>query len=451
MITGRLDRLHLGDLMQWLTMGALSGRLALRDRVHERRIDFLDGRVVYASSTAPSERLATWLTGSGLLAPDLARRLLARSLLDRRLFTDVLVEEGIPAEAIHRLLSQLAAAVVSRSLNHEELEFRFDEAYPVRDLMGVSLNVEPNSLLMEAARRLDEHDESSEESAAAVLPFEGRAFETLFWELVAEGVPESEPMAGSELARVAETIRLVVRTLAQWLDSSPGLVPLPESQADAIAAAADAGEPVSLTGRPQSVWNQAVFATSVHGADIVVPETLAALEEAAANLNLWNAMAFGDTWRRPAVPRLDALSSSTAETWSHAAAAAAKVIGCDPGTARLAAHLVVVPTDLVLWALSSLQVSHHGLRAALLDQLPRRLGTGLARRAVFPDSMTSLFTGREPTPLAVALDLARETLPGASVWLATGPEDPADLVERFEASRLTAASEAARSAAAPHN
>jgi hypothetical protein len=448
-ITGRLDRLHLGDLMQWLTMGSLSGRLSLRDRAHERHVDFVEGRVVYASSTAPRERLATWLVESGLLEPDQGRRFLARSLLDRRLFTDVLIDEGVPAEAIHRLLRQLAATIVSRSLTHPELDFRFDEAYPVKDLLNVSLNIEPNSLLMEAARRLDEVPDDYADRDPAVLPFEGAAFEELFWDLIASSVPDSEPLGGSALAGIAETIRRVIRTLAHWLDSSPGLVPLPETQAESILDSAASSETVILEGRPQATWNQMVFAASVHGADIAVPETLSGLERAGADLGLWNAMASDDAWRRQAVQRLDDHTSAAARAWSRAAAAASPALGADPDTVRLAAHLVVVPTDLVLWALSSLSVEHRGLRAALLHQLPRRLGTGLARRAGFPESLATLFADQTPSPLGTALMVARDALPGGAVWLPTATEDPTELLLHFDRQQLTAAGEAAVAALEP--
>ena len=75
-------------------MGGVSGRLTLKDARGERRLDFIDGRVCYASSTIPEERLATWLTKRSLIPIGELRRILATSMLRRALFTDLQIAEG---------------------------------------------------------------------------------------------------------------------------------------------------------------------------------------------------------------------------------------------------------------------------------------------------------------------------------------------------------------------
>jgi hypothetical protein len=161
-IQGNLDRLHLGDLLQWLQLGRLNGRLTLIGRQSKRHLDFLDGQIVYVSSSVPQERLASWLATEGLLPVSQLRRLLGVSLLRRTLFTNLLVDRGgFSPEGLRRSLTRLAETITSRVLATGEVRFVFDPKYPVASLLGLTLRVEPNTLVLEAARRSDENGRSS--------------------------------------------------------------------------------------------------------------------------------------------------------------------------------------------------------------------------------------------------------------------------------------------------
>jgi hypothetical protein len=186
-IQGSLDRLHLGDLLQWFQMGGLTGRLTLVEHHRRRHLDLLDGEVVYASSTVPEERLASWLAAEGVLPASLLRRLLAVSLLRRTLFTGLLIEQGgFSPEHLRSSLARLAETITSRVLSAREVRFELDPSYPVQRFLGMTLNVEPNTLIMEAARRSDEHNHLDQPAPDVELPFEGTAFDTFFWQLIQE-------------------------------------------------------------------------------------------------------------------------------------------------------------------------------------------------------------------------------------------------------------------------
>jgi hypothetical protein len=200
---------------------------------------------------------------------------------------------------------------------------------------------------------------------------------------------------------------------------------------------------VELFGYPHATWNQMVLACSVRSSDRRRPRTLPALEEHAAELDLWVEMTGSEFWRRPLADKLDDLTHRVVVTWSHAAAAAAPHLGVDPATASLAAHLVAVPTDLVLWVLTTLPVPHQRMRQALLHQLPRRVGFGLARLADFPAEICLLLDPQTPTPLGVCLHLGREHLPSASVWPLTVPDENGSLLEIATPAALSVAREAA--------
>ena len=448
MIEGNLDRLHFGDLLQWFQMGGVSGRLTLKDSRGERRLDFIDGRVCYASSTIPEERLATWLTKRSLIPVGELRRILATSMLRRALFTDLLIAEGrVSPEDLQASLTDLAEAITSRILIAPEVSFEFVPNHPVLDILGLSLNVEPSHLLMEAARRSDEDEPGQVDRRSYELPFTGEAFEDLFWRMIREGVSEEDAVDGDQLSRLHDLVRDIVSTIAQWLSSSPGLVPLPAGQIEDLITSAEDEPPFYLPGRPHAVWNQMVLACTVRNRSQPGPLNLTELDTIAADLDLWDEMVGSGFLKRPEASKLDRLIRQVVAVWSQTAAAAAPHLDVAPETASLAVHLVTVPTDLVLWVLTTLPVPHQRLRKTLLEHLSRRVGSRLAHLADFPSVIREVLDPRSPTPLGACLHLGRECLPTAATWPSTVPGSSETLLEVASPAALALAADAAREVA----
>ena len=444
-IQGNLDRLHLGDLLQWLQLGRLSGRLTLINHSSKRHLDFLDGQIVYASSTVPSERLGSWLAHEGLLPVSELRHLLAVSLLRRTLFTGLLLDKGgFSPDHLRTSLTRLAETITCRVMAANDVRFVLDPDYPVRQLLGLTLHVEPNSLVLEAARRTDENGRELTPDEAFPTDFGGEAFDTFFWELIREGISDNDRVDGEEMVRLQQLIRDILGVLADWLSTSPGLVPVPARQAAVVSNQLRVAGQVGLDGLPHAVWNQMVLACSIRGPGLRAPENLAELTASAADLNLWSEMLGDSKWQRPDAPRIDDLVESATAAWSTAAAAAANHIGVPLDTVRLAVNLVTVPTDLVLWVLSSLPVSHRRLKYTLVRELPRRLGKSLAHMADFPVQFRQLFDGAVATHLGACLNLGRGVLPTAHVWPATMPDDESLVAALLSTGTLSEASEAVR-------
>lgn len=447
MIRGNLDRLHLGDLLQWFQMGELSGRLTLTEHHRDRHLDFIDGQIVFVSSTVPEERLASWLATEGLLPVSTLRRLLAVSLLRRTLFTSLLMEQGgFSADHLKASLTRLAETITSRLLISRDLRFELDPAYPVRDLLGLTLHVDPNLLMMEAARRNDETPSPPDPEGGFDLPLTGDSFDSFFWSLIREGISDEERVDGEEVSRLQGLIRSIVSTLAQWLTSGPGLVPVPPSQISRLQDIAEAGRHPELLGLPHVVWNQMVLACAIRSPHLQHPETMQDLTQQAAELDLLAELRRSERWRRPHAGRIDELTGRTVLEWSRGAAAAAPHVDVVADAVRLAVHLAVVPTDLVLWVLSTLPVPHRRLRTILLRELPRRLGLGLAQMADFPHPFLQLFDRDALTRIGTCLHLARGVLPTATVWPPTVPEDESLLLDLAAPANLTQAAAAARRA-----
>ena len=445
MIEGSLDRLHFGDLLQWLQMGEVSGRLILKDSRGERRFDFVDGRVSFASSSHPNERLATWLAKRKVVPVGELRKILATSMVRRGLFTDLLVTEGkVAPEDVKLSLTDLAESITGRILALQQVHFRFEPEYPVLDILGLRLDMEPSQMLMEGARRSDENDIPEVTDGSYELDVVGEAFENLFWVVVRDGISGEEFLNGEQMSDLHDLIRNIVSTLTQWLASSPGLVPLPSGQIDELADCHARGRPISLFGLPQVVWNQMVLACSVRHQGSQGPMTIGQLEKIAGKLDLWRDMTDSEMFQRPDAGKLDEVIGHAVTTWSRAAAAAAPHLGIDPETAALAVHLVTVPTDLVLWVLTTLPVPQQGLRKALLGHLSRRVGTRLAYLVDFPTEIREILDLREPTPLGTCLHFGRECLASAATWPPTVPDAGEALLDIASPSVLVAAADAAR-------
>jgi hypothetical protein len=448
MIKGCLDRLHFGDLLQWFHMGNVSGRLTLKGGRGERRLDFNHGKVCFVSSAVPEERLASWIAARSALDPTNLRRVLATSMLRRELFTDLLLAEGAcDAAQMRKDLTDLAEAVTGRVLLSAQVDFEFDPEYPVRDVLGLNLDVAPSQLLLEAARRSDERDPRAPEDNPQELPLGGEAFESLFWDLVRDGISADDPVDGARLTEFHDLVQDIVDTLAHWLASSPGLVPLPAGQIAAIAGEVSGRDPEELFGLPHVTWDEMVLARALHISGQPGPLTMAEIEKATAEIAIVPDLVAAEFLRRPDAGRLDRLVRRLVSVWSRTSAAAAPHLGVNPRTATVAVHLVSVPTDLVLWVLTRLPVPHRQLRKALLHHLSRRVGARLARLADFPTPFRDIISPHDPTPLGVCLNLGRQSLSAVSGWPPTVPDGEGRELEVASPAVLALAADAARQTA----
>jgi hypothetical protein len=449
MIKGRLDRLHFGDLLQWFQMGNVSGRLTLQGGRGERRLDFSNGKVCFVSSTVPEERLASWIAARSAVEPAHLHRILVLSMLRRELFTDLVLDDGtLDPEQLKSSLTDLAEMVTGRVLLSPRVEFSFDPEYPVRDVLGLRLDVAPSQLLLEGARRSDEKTPETPDDGHQELPLVGEAFESLFWDLVRDGISSDESVDGAQLTTFRDLVQDIVKKVTQWLASSSGLVPLPTSQVAAISGEVIGRDPEELFGLPHAAWNQMVLARALNLPGRAGPLSLTEIEKTCTEIGVGGDLAAADFLQRPDAGRLDRLVRRLVSVWSRTAAAAAPHLGVDFRTATLAVHLVSVPTDLVLWVLTTLPVPHRNLRKALLVHLSRRVGSNLARLADFPLPLREVINPVKATPLGICLDLGRRCLPTIAGWPATVPGDDESELDFASSNALSKAAEAASQTAA---
>lgn len=156
-IKGSLREASLPDVLQLLAMGQKTGCLSVTDRSNFGSIFFDRGRISYASIVNRRDRLGDVLVKNGVLSPqqlDAAVALQGRQRQKR--LGDILVEQQmISRDVLHRFIRiQIEEAVYylftwAQGTFSFEADVRPDE----RDLL-VAIN--PESLLLEGARRVDE-------------------------------------------------------------------------------------------------------------------------------------------------------------------------------------------------------------------------------------------------------------------------------------------------------
>ena len=156
-IKGSLKEASLPDVIQLLALGRKTGCLAVADRQNFGYIYFDDGRIIFASIVNRRDRLGDLLVRSGRISDAQLRAAVDRQAGDRdRKLGEILVELGYitRAELEDHIRVQVEEAVYYL-FTWSSGTFNFEAGVrPEREDFLVSIN--PESLLLEGARRVDE-------------------------------------------------------------------------------------------------------------------------------------------------------------------------------------------------------------------------------------------------------------------------------------------------------
>jgi tetratricopeptide (TPR) repeat protein len=156
-IKGNLREAGLPDVLQLLAMGQKTGCLSLTDRSNFGYIYFDRGRITYASIVNRRDRLGDLLVKNGLLdAKELFAAIDAQGKSPSLRLGEILVGRGsITREQLeHYIRVQIEEAVYFLfTWNQGSFQFEPDQR-PEEGAMLVSIN--PENLLLEGARRIDE-------------------------------------------------------------------------------------------------------------------------------------------------------------------------------------------------------------------------------------------------------------------------------------------------------
>ena len=156
-IKGSLKEASLPDVLQLLSMGKKTGCLAVTHRNNFGYIYFDKGRISFASIVNRRDRLGDILVKSGLISQsDLEAAIAAQSKQRDKRLGDILVSQGlISREVLHQQIRIQIEEAVYFLFTWTQGSFNFEaEIRPEEQDFLVSIN--PESLLLEGARRVDE-------------------------------------------------------------------------------------------------------------------------------------------------------------------------------------------------------------------------------------------------------------------------------------------------------
>jgi len=156
-IKGSLKEASLPDVIQLLAMGKKTGCLAVADRQNFGYIYFDDGLITYASIVNRRDRLGDILVKAGRITTEQQREAIQEqeTFRDRKL-GEILVEKGIlDASELQQYIRLQIEEAVYFLFTWNSGTFNFEAGvHPEREDLLVAIN--PESLLLEGARRVDE-------------------------------------------------------------------------------------------------------------------------------------------------------------------------------------------------------------------------------------------------------------------------------------------------------
>lgn len=392
-ISGTLDRLNLGDLLEWLHLTRATGRLQLSAGSTTRSFDIVGGKVSFASSSRASERLASWLLRRDLAPRRTLLRALAISQTRGEIFTEVVERQfGVSHETLIEAGRSLATALASRLLREEVIAFHFDPAWPVTDRYHVTLDLECSKLIMQAAYRADTAPPAEQQPVAPRSTLDPEAMESLFWRILDDIADES--VEAGEVVRAHRTLLQVGDVMHRWVSQGPPLLPIPETEVERARARLAAGSPPSLVDSPTLAWD---ILALVNGLDAP------GMSRAGGSAEAWQ-LAGEDTaflasllldnprWHRE-VRSMDATLRRAALSRAAAARHLAPVFRLSEDNGATAVALGIVLLDLVLVTLASAPLASVSMQGAALRRLLPLLGHAAATAAGFPALIAAALTG----------------------------------------------------------
>lgn len=156
-IKGSLKGASLPDVLQLLAMGKKTGCLSVTHRSNFGYIFFEKGRICYASIVNRRDRLGDMLVKNSVISQDqLEAAISAQSRLRDKRIGELLVEQGaLTREELHQYVRRQIEEAVYFLFTWMQGTFNFEaDVHPEEQDLLVSIN--PESLLLEGARRMDE-------------------------------------------------------------------------------------------------------------------------------------------------------------------------------------------------------------------------------------------------------------------------------------------------------
>jgi len=155
-LSGNLQTMLPGDLLQWLSLGQKTGTLVISNKRVEKKIFFRRGRVISSASNDPREYLGQFLMSHGYLTEPELKKAMEVQLQSGILLGKILVMIDVIAETdLQRLMRLKAEEEIYDIFLWNDGDFYFiDDELPQQEM--IPLQVDVTGIIMEGTRRVDE-------------------------------------------------------------------------------------------------------------------------------------------------------------------------------------------------------------------------------------------------------------------------------------------------------
>lgn len=209
-LKGSLAAISVPDVLSFLNLIRKTGTLTLHEdgALAERRLNWRDGEIVFASSTDPQASLGRYLVRRGWLTAEDKERT-GRGVGNGRRHGEILVEQGLITETqLVTAIRRQVLEIIYGSFRITKGWFTFDES-DLAHLHDIHLNTAVSTIIMEGVRRLDEWPRLAEAIPSHELvprplpraegwsPHDLSAWENEVLELVDGSATVSEILSGS--------------------------------------------------------------------------------------------------------------------------------------------------------------------------------------------------------------------------------------------------------------
>ena len=156
-LRGTLDTFSLADLLQWLEINSLSGRVTITRGDVRRTVDLKKGAIVYVSSTLPEERLGVFLAARGVLPEPVVYELLAENFVTGKNLTRLILDRKlVPRPKLAETVESLAREVLLDLFHWDGATFEFDPLSRTEDLLHIHLSLRGQVLAFHGVKSVDD-------------------------------------------------------------------------------------------------------------------------------------------------------------------------------------------------------------------------------------------------------------------------------------------------------
>lgn len=450
-LSGNLDTFSLADLLQWLEMNALTGRVTVRRGSVRRSIDLKQGAIVYVSSSRPQERLGIFLAKRGALPPETVYTLLAENFASGTNLTRLILDGAhLTRECLAEVVESLALQILLDLFHWRGAEFDFDPGVKTEDILRIQLSLRGQALAIHGAKSVDEQARGELGQAEAPVPedswerdFDPDALAGTFWEL-SERIP-SDADGGETVRRRWDLFTRFATELRRNLSGAFRLLPVYDDTILLARAAVERDE------GPEAIVRLARFDPFLTADILFLANTLrsgadsllATAEEAARVLGtealsrLVSFLVAPNATRILAANRLERLFRRSALSTAVAASHLAIPLGLDPEKAYSLALLEPLSAYEPLKLLLGMDFSPGAFRVGVLDTFRPIYGRTLAGKLNLPREYASLFgssgdVDSKSSTIDQMVFFARLLAPTERIGKDFTSEDP-ELADRFVA------------------